>query len=203
MSVTPKPTVLDRFFTVAVIVKGIDGAIELLVGLLLLLVPGLPHVALESAANHALALQNPVGQFVSRYMESLDDSLAAGGSAFLVVFLIAHGVIKLALVGCLLKRWYRAYPAAIVVLLAFLGYQIYLSITAPTFAVIAFALLDALIVFLVYREYRELRVDPRARREPRRAAAAPTTPSAPFRKRCPEREVGFRQAEARRKERPR
>jgi uncharacterized membrane protein len=156
-----KPTVLDRFFLGAVIVKGIDGALELIVGLLLLVVPTLPHSTLESISSHALALNTPLGNFVANYTESLDDQLAAGGNAFLVAFLIAHGLIKLVLVFCLLRRWYRAYPAAIAVLAAFLIYQVYLSIAAPTVTIIAFAVLDAIIIFLVYREYRELRLNAR------------------------------------------
>jgi uncharacterized membrane protein len=158
-----KPTALDRFFLGAVIVKGIDGAVELIVGLLLLVVPGLPHSTLESISRHALSLNTSLGNFVASYTENLDDQLAAGGNAFLVAFLIAHGLIKLVLVYCLLRRWYRAYPAAIAVLVAFLIYQLYLSITAPTFTIIAFAVLDAAIIFLVYREYRELRLEARDR----------------------------------------
>ncbi|HEY2643395.1 MAG TPA: DUF2127 domain-containing protein [Galbitalea sp.] len=152
-----RTTLLDRFYFVAVAVKGIDGAVELVVGTLLLVFPTLPHVALESISAHALTWQTPIGQFVANYTEGLDDQLAAGGSAFLVVFLIAHGVIKLALVYCLLRRWYRAYPVALVVLALFFVYQLYLCVVQPTVAIILFAVLDAVIIVLVQREYKELR----------------------------------------------
>jgi uncharacterized membrane protein len=157
-----KPTLLDRFYFVAVAVKGIDGVIELAVGIILLAFPTLPHMALDAISHHALTWQTPFGQFVAGYTDGLDDQLAAGGSAFLVIFLIAHGTIKLALVYCLLRRWYRAYPPALIVLGLFFAYQLYLCVVAPTATIVFFAVLDAAIIVLVQREYRELRAHAKA-----------------------------------------
>jgi uncharacterized membrane protein len=81
----------------------------------------------------------------------------AGGTATLIAFLIAHGVIKLALVYCLLRRLVRVYPWAIGVLAIFLVYQAYAWVASPSISLALFVVLDVVILVLVWREYRELR----------------------------------------------
>lgn len=147
----------DRLYVIGVIVKGLDGAVEFLVGVILLLAPNLPHAALEAVADRASQHPSTIARFVGSYLESLDDRLAQSGLLLLIVFLILHGAIKLVLVYCLLRKLHRVYPIAMVVLCAFLAYQLYLLVVAPTVTLGILVALDAVIVFLVYREYRELR----------------------------------------------
>ncbi|HEY4267238.1 MAG TPA: DUF2127 domain-containing protein [Galbitalea sp.] len=150
-------TLLDRFYVVGVTIKGIDGAIELIVGLALLFVPALLHSALEATADRASAGDSALSQFVGSYLENLDNSLTRSGLIIVILFLTIHGAIKLALVYCLLRKLHRAYPVALVVLGLFLVYQVYLFVVTPTVTLGVFAVLDAVIIFLVYREYKELR----------------------------------------------
>ena len=156
MGVTKAPTLLDRFYFVAVIVKGIDGLGELIAGLLLWFAPQVVHFALAGVVNEAHERHTAVHAFVADNVARLDAQLAQGGTAFLIAFLIVHGVIKIVLVYCLIKRFHRAYPWALGVLIVFLGYQIYAFITTPTISMAIFTLLDAVIIYLVWREYREL-----------------------------------------------
>jgi uncharacterized membrane protein len=150
-------TLLDRFYFVGVTIKGIDGAIELVVGLTLLFAPTLLHTALKATADRASAGNSGLSQFVGSYLENLDDSLARSGLVLVIVFLTLHGAIKLALVYCLIRKLHRAYPIALVVLGLFLVYQVYLLVEKPTVTLGVFALLDAVIIFLVYQEYGELK----------------------------------------------
>jgi uncharacterized membrane protein len=50
------------------------------------------------------------------------------------------------------KLW--AYPWVIVVLLLFIGYQLYRIILAPTAGLIALTIFDVVIVLLTWREFR-------------------------------------------------
>lgn len=150
-------TLLDKFYEVGVILKGLDGLVEFLVGVLLLVAPGAPHRALSAVAAEAAESSAPIRQFIAAYVENLDHQLARAGLTFLVVFLIVHGLIKLALVYFLLRKIHRAYPYAIVALVALLGYQLYTLLTSPTIGMLALSLLDAVIIVLVYREYREIK----------------------------------------------
>ena len=150
-------SLLDRLYFLGVSIKGIDGAIELVLGLALLLVPSLPHTVLETAANRASSGTVPFGQFVSNYLENLDGTLSQWGTGLVIAYLVAHGAIKVLLVVCLLLRWHKVYPAAIAVLTGFLAYEIYLFCVGPGVTLGIFIALDIVIIYLVCREYRELK----------------------------------------------
>jgi len=150
-------TVTDRLYFIGVSIKGVDGVLELLLGVALLLVPSLPHTALEAAASKASSGAIPFGQFISNYLENLDGTLAHWGTWLVIAYLIAHGAIKVLLVVCLLLRLHRVYPVAVAVLGVFLAYEIYLVCVKPGVTLGLFVLLDAVIVYLVIREYRQLK----------------------------------------------
>lgn len=150
-------TLLDKFYEVGVIVKGIDGAIELAVGIVLLVAPSMPHHALVAVAAEAGEGMDPFRQFIANYLENLDDQLAHTGLGFLIAFLLVHGLVKLALVYFLLRRIHRAYPYALAVLTAFLLYQLYTLATAPTVGMAVLTVIDLAIIVLVYKEYREIK----------------------------------------------
>jgi uncharacterized membrane protein len=149
-------TLTDRFYFVGVSIKGADGIVEFILGLALLLVPSLPHTALEAAASRASTGTIPFGQFISNYLENLDGTLAQWGTWLVIAYLTAHGAIKVLLVVCLLLRLHRVYPVAVVVLGAFLAYEIYLFWVKPGVTLGVFVVLDAVIIYLVIREYRQL-----------------------------------------------
>lgn len=150
-------TVLDRVFAVGVIIKGIDGAVELIVGFALLLAPNLIDAALDWIQGRARAGTSRADELVATLVGHADAQLAGGGTGFLIAFLIAHGVIKLVLVYALLRRILKAYPWAIGILIAFLAYQVFALVTTPSVAQVLFSALDVVIIVLVWREYRELR----------------------------------------------
>ncbi|MEC5150270.1 DUF2127 domain-containing protein [Cryobacterium sp. GrIS_2_6] len=150
------PTVIDRLYAVGVSIKGVDGVIELLAGLLLWLSPTLAHALLAGVAGEAREGDSGVLRFIARNMGRLDSDLAHSGLVFLIVFLIAHGAVKVALVYCLVRKWHRAYPYALGILIAFLAYQLYAFVLTPTVGIGLFTVLDAAIIVLVYKEYREL-----------------------------------------------
>jgi uncharacterized membrane protein len=163
-SIAGKPahrTLIDRLYFAGVLVKGIDGTVELALGLVLLFLPTLPHRSLEAVATRVAGYHPPVGQFISNYLEGVDGSLAHLGTGIVVVYLIAHGAIKVLLVVCLMLRLHRVYPFAMIVLGAFLAYEIYLLCTSPGVTLALFTALDAAIIYLVFREYQELKTPPK------------------------------------------
>jgi uncharacterized membrane protein len=165
-SITGKPaqrTLIDRLYFAGVLVKGVDGALELALGFVLLFMPTLPHRGLEAAASRVAGYHPPVGQFISNYLEGVDGSLSHLGTGIVVIFLIAHGAIKVLLVVCLMLRLHRVYPFAMIVLGAFLAYEIYLLCTSPGVTLALFIVLDAAIIYLVFREYRELKTPSESR----------------------------------------
>lgn len=149
-------TALDWFYDIGIAIKGFDGAVELIAGVLLWIAPGLLHGALQGLLGEAQEGHTHLAQFAAEYIARIDADLTKGGIVIVILFLIMHGVVKVGLVVALFKKWHWAYPWAIGVLGAFLVYQVYVFVRHPTVPMALFSVLDAVIVWLVYKEYREV-----------------------------------------------
>ena len=102
-------------FRVAVLVKGLDGAIELIMAVVLL---ALPQQAVHRLVADVVTrdLLGPPDGALSRHFVAGTAEFASGNRTFVLLYLALHGVIKLALVVALLREWRAAYPVAIAVL---------------------------------------------------------------------------------------
>lgn len=163
MSVFRPRSWLDRAFVVGIIGKGLNGAVELLGGLLLLfLTPSqIQHVAI--AWTHGELSKDP-DDVIATHLLHTADGLTGSALLFGAVYLLAHGVVKVVLVTALLLNKLWAYPWMIVVLLIFIAYQLYRILLNPTAGLIGLTVFDIVIVALTWREYHEQR---RAHRAPR------------------------------------
>jgi uncharacterized membrane protein len=76
---------------------------------------------------------------------------------FYALYLLSHGGLKLGMVFLLARRVIWAYPASVVLLTAFIAYQMHhwTETHAPTLLVLS--AFDLLMIALVIREYRGLR----------------------------------------------
>jgi len=143
-------------YDIGIIIKGLDGLAELAAGVALLVAPGLVHTLLSGIVGHTINHHSHTFRLVGEYVGRLDAQLAASGLTFLIIFLVSHGLVKVVLVGCLLKKIVKAYPYALAVLGAFLVYQVYVFIREPSISMALFSILDGVIIWLVWREYRML-----------------------------------------------
>ena len=146
----------ERLFRVALLVKGVDGAAELLGAIALLLVSGdwMHRVVVLVLARD---LVGPPDAPPARHLVRAVDEFASGDRTFVVVYLALHGVLKLALVWALLRRWLPAYPPAVAVLGLFVVYELVHAWHTGSVLLAVLALLDIAIIVLVLREYRLLR----------------------------------------------
>ncbi len=137
------------------LVKAVDGALELVGALVLLALSG---AALHELVNAVLSrdLLGPPDGSLARHFEAGTAEFASGNRTFAVVYLGLHGLVKLALVAALLRQWRPAYPVAAVVLGAFVLYEIYRAIQTGSVLLPFLAALDVAIIALVIREYRLL-----------------------------------------------
>ena len=76
---------------------------------------------------------------------------------FGAIYLLAHGIVKVALVTALLLNKLWAYPWMIMVLILFIGYQLYRIALHPTVGMVALTIFDLVIVVLTGREYGQQR----------------------------------------------
>jgi uncharacterized membrane protein len=147
---------VERLFRAALLIKGIDGAAELLAAIVLALVPGatLHHLLADVLVRDMFgSAHGPLAQHVA----TLVDGFTAGNRTFAVVYLGLHGVLKLALVWALLRQWLPAYPVAIAVLAVFVGYELYRAVRTGSLVLPVLAALDIAIILIVLREYWLLR----------------------------------------------
>jgi uncharacterized membrane protein len=161
---------LDRAFEVGIIAKGLNGAAELVGGLLLLIVtPDKLHGLVRALTQGELS-EDP-HDLIATHLLHTADGLTGSAVLFGAIYLLAHGLVKVVLVVALLLNKLWAYPWMIVVLLAFIGYQLYRIILSPTAGLIALTAFDAVIVVLTWREYGQQR-RARATRAPHIAKTA-------------------------------
>jgi uncharacterized membrane protein len=160
---------LDRLFEIGIILKGLNGLAELLGGLLLLFVTPADIHHLAATLTQGELSEDP-NDVVARYLLHTANGLTGNAVIFGAVYLLVHGAVKVVLVVALLLNKLWAYPSMIIVLLIFIGYQLYRIALDPSVGLIALTVFDALIVVLTWREYRRQRRIPPG--HPRVAATA-------------------------------
>jgi uncharacterized membrane protein len=102
-------TLLDRTFRVSLVLKGLDGVLELVGGILLLLVtPRQIGDLARFLTQHELA-QDP-HDFVANSLLHLTSNLSVSASLFGAIYLLLHGLVKIVLVWAVLKNKLWAYP---------------------------------------------------------------------------------------------
>jgi uncharacterized membrane protein len=136
-----------------VILKGLDGALEIVGGLLLLFVsPATIHSIVRWLTQHELS-QDPHDFIANHVLRSTQD-LSRATTVFAAIYLLSHGVAKVVLVVAVLRDQTWAYPAIIALLLGFIAYQLYRLVVDPTVGLLLLTLFDAFVVVLTWKEYQ-------------------------------------------------
>ncbi|NMH99534.1 DUF2127 domain-containing protein [Pseudonocardia acidicola] len=146
----------ERLFKIALLIKGIDGAAELVGAVALLLISGATVQRLINAVISRDLLGPPDGSLTRHFVAGTAE-FASGHRTFAVLYLGLHGLIKLALVWALLRKVMPAYPVAVVVLGVFVAYEIYRATQTHSVLLPFLAAIDIAIIVLIIREYRLLR----------------------------------------------
>ena len=156
MKARPATDWWDRFFYVGIMFKGLDGVLELLGGALLL------FVAPDKIKQLAILITQPeltedpndfIASHILRGASGLNNHVVLFGA----IYLLAHGIVKVALVTALLRQKLWAYPWMIAVLVIFILYQLYQLGVAASAGLVALTVFDMLIVVLTWHEYRRHR----------------------------------------------
>ncbi len=145
---------LDNTFELSLILKGIDGVLEL-VGAVLLV--ALPPSTISSVARFVTEheLSRDSRDWVSRHIVSLAHHLASGTNWFGFAYLLSHGVVKLVLVVALLRHRLWAYPWMMGFIGIFTLYQVYRLGYSFSIGLFVLTLFDLFIIWLTWLEYRK------------------------------------------------
>ena len=134
-------------------VKGLAGILEVADGILLLFLS--PH-AIQHLARMLTAheLSEDPHDLIARYLLHTTAHLNTGITIVGAIYLLSHGIAKIVLVALVLRDKLWAYPWLILLLLAFVAYQLH-RITTVHFSVglTLLTIFDAFLVWLSWREY--------------------------------------------------
>lgn len=143
-----------RFFEISILLKGINAALEIVGGVLVLLIP--PSLVQDITAyfTNAELGQDP-DDFIATHILHWADVYATGPhQLFVAAYLLSHGIVKIVLVIGLLKNWPRAYPASLIVFGLFALYQIYLLTHKLSLGMIALTIFDFVVMYFIWREWQ-------------------------------------------------
>ncbi len=129
-------------FEIGVILKGLNGLIELVAGTLML-------VFSPSTIRDFIINLSHRPEF-ARQLSSHDERFAA-------IYLLSHGIVKAVLVYGLLKEEMWAFPWAIAIFAAFGVYQIVHYFVQPSIWMIILTVLDVFVILLTIAEWRRLK----------------------------------------------
>jgi uncharacterized membrane protein len=141
---------IHQIFIVGVLLKALDGALEILGGVALLF-PGTLTAIAQSLILHEL-IEDP-NDFLALHLEHYVPFLGQS-SFFASIYLLSHGIVKVFLVVGLLRERLWAYPAAIIVFFLFIVYQLYRFAYTHSVFLIILTILDAIVIWLTWHEYR-------------------------------------------------
>ena len=147
---------LDLAFLVGLVLKGVDGVAELIAGIPLLF---LSHGQISSIAKALTAeeLREDPHDLVANLVLHGAATITSGTALFAALYLIVHGVVKVAIVVALVIGAHRIYPWAIAALIGFVVFQIVEMIAHPSVGVALLTVLDVVIIGLTWREWRQRR----------------------------------------------
>lgn len=147
--------IVHVLFDISVISKGIDGALEIIGGgLLFFISPMGVHSIVRILTQHELS-EDP-HDLVASYLLNSTRHLSGGAQVFGAMYLVWHGVVKVALVIALLKKQSWAYPAAILAFLLFLAYQLYRYSHTHSPELLVLSVADVFVIALTWLEYKRL-----------------------------------------------
>ena len=143
---------IDRYFRIAVFIKGFDGVMEMIGGAILFVIPlSTIHGLVATLTTHELA-EDP-NAFIANYIVNLDHKITPGYEFIAALYFLLHGLIKLVLATALIKRKYHYFPISIAFLVFFLVYEVYLVGLNHSLILGIFCVLDIVVIWLTYMEY--------------------------------------------------
>lgn len=145
-----------NLFKISLFIKGLNAILEVLGGILVwFTTKAFLVTTLLSLLQHELS--DDPKDFVAAFIVNSAEALAVNSQYLFASYLFLHGFIKVFLIICLFKKKLWAYPVSIAVFSLLIVYQSYEYYLSQSIWILAFTLLDVLIVLLAIHEYGVLK----------------------------------------------
>lgn len=140
-------------FEIALLLKAINGAFEIIGGVLLMFINSsyLSHIAVILTQSE---LSEDPNDLIANAILTFSQSYSVSAQKFGIIYLLSHGIIKLIMVYLLWQRKLWAYPLTIIFLSLFIAYQAYRYTINQSFMMILLTILDLVVVLLTFIEYK-------------------------------------------------
>ena len=149
----PISRTLDETFKISVSLKGLDGLLEAIGGTLLLIVkPDTINKFARVLTQYELS-RDP-HDFIANHLLHSASQLTTGTTLFAALYLLSHGLAKIILVIAVLRQQLWAYPGMIVLIGAFIVYQVYRLTIHLSLGLILLTLFDMFVIWLTWREWQ-------------------------------------------------
>ncbi|MGV8140875.1 MAG: DUF2127 domain-containing protein [Candidatus Woesearchaeota archaeon] len=145
-----------RLVKLVIYLKGAIGILQALAGVILLLIgPNTISSIIEKSLEGDVEKSNGI---VNRILVNLSETSSVNIHIFAALFMIVHGVVFIAAVFALIHKRMWAFPAAGLLLLLFIIYQVYHLSREFSFLMMILTFIDLVIFTLLSLEYRRLRM---------------------------------------------
>jgi len=152
----PKTTT-DKAFRISLYIKGLDGVLEILGGILLLLINPAEINRFARWLTQSELSEDP-HDFLANHILKTAHSLTGRALIFGALYLLVQGIVKVILVWQVFNDRIWAYLALIAVVGIFAVYQIYrLTFVKFGSGLLLLTIFDLLVIYLTQREYRNHR----------------------------------------------
>lgn len=156
MQILKGTTFLDRSFQASITLKGLDGLLEIIGGILVLVAnQARVNSFVDVITRHSLA-RNP-NAFIATHLLNGSRGIVGHAHYFIFFYLVSHGLAKVILVIALWLNRMWAYPGMILLLVAFILYQLYRMTFAPSWFLVLLTLFDAVVIWLTWAEFKKQR----------------------------------------------
>ena len=148
---------VHRAFWVSLVIKGIDGALQLAGGIIVLFIePGTLGKTYRYWSRYLFTSKhrgNPEAAFIRDAATSFHMSI----ELLVAIYLLVHGIIKVLLVYGLLKERLWVFPAAFVGFGFFLTLEIYRINAHFYWGIMILMCLDVFVISMVWLEYKKVK----------------------------------------------
>ena len=151
-----KNKIIHLVFRISIAIKGINGLLETLGGIILLFIKSdiLVRVVYRIFQNE---LVHDPDDYLVNHLIDLARAVSIDRKVFWATYLIFHGTVKVMIVIGLWLEKLWAYPIAGIVLIAFIAFQIYEYMHIPSVMFILMTALDLTIIAMAWVEFKRLK----------------------------------------------
>lgn len=144
---------LDKAFHLSLYLKGLDGLLETIGGILLLIINPSEINRFANWLTQGELSKDP-HDFIAHHILKTAHDLTGASLIFGALYLLSHGILKIVLVVEVLRDHLWAYIALIVVTALFVIYQVYrLAVVKFSIGLVLLTILDLVIIYLTSKEY--------------------------------------------------